>query len=202
MTKKIQLLSIVAIAAVLIAGSLAVSPMAFAGDDDDDDGDDNPVLCPTDITGPVDGDVSVVAGGVDPNCTVTTTGSVEEGNIIVEGAGTWLVLNGDLDGDIEANECLFVVVRGDVDGDIEAEECNGNFFGFAIILTGTPALGFAHITGDVEVEESNLFIGPGVTVDGNVEVEDGVCLISPLATINGDLEGTCDDDDDSSSDDD
>jgi len=191
MTKPKYWLSILAISVVLVAGSLAASPIAIAGDDNDDD--DGAVLCPPDITGPVDGDVSVVAGGV---CTVTTTGSVEDGNIIVEGAGTWLVLNGDLDGDIEANECLFVVVRGDVDGDIEAEKCNGNFFGFAIILTGTPALGFAHITGDVEVEESNLFIGPGVTVDGNVEVEDGVCLISPLATINGDLEGTCGDEDD------
>jgi len=40
MTKKIHWLSIVAIAAVLIAGSLAVSPMAIA-DDNDDDGDDD-----------------------------------------------------------------------------------------------------------------------------------------------------------------
>ena len=47
MTKKIHLLSIVAIAAVLIAGSLAVSPIAIAGDDDDDDGGGTQtLLCP------------------------------------------------------------------------------------------------------------------------------------------------------------
>ena len=183
------LLAILSVAAILAISSVAP---AMAG----------VLLCPANITGPVDGNVSVVAAGPPIPCVVTDTGSVD-GNIFVEGAGTWLVMNGDLDGNVEAKECLFVVVRGTVDGNVKAESCNGSFFGFAIILPGWgPGMDLqtATINGNVEVKDADLFIGPGVVIEGNVKAEgSSACLISPLLTdgdpdngeIYGNLEGNC-----------
>jgi len=173
MKTKTSLLAILSVATIL--GLSAAAP-AIAGE----------TPCPPNITSHVDGDVFV-----DDICTVTGTGSVD-GNIKAEGSDAWLVMNGDLDGNIEAKDCLFVVVRGSVDGNVKAEKCTGSFFGFSVILPGAAAIGGpATINGNVEIKESNLFIGPGVVVDGNVKVEDGLCLVSPLAIISGNLEGTC-----------
>jgi len=61
MTKTKYWLSLLAISVVLVAGSLAVSPIAIAEDDDDDDGDDNErVSVTTQLTNSGDGGVTVL----------------------------------------------------------------------------------------------------------------------------------------------
>jgi len=71
MTKTKYWLSLLAISVVLVAGSLAVSPIAIAGDDDDDDDDDDKER--VSVTGTYSSSIAVPPGGV--AVLLDTTGS-------------------------------------------------------------------------------------------------------------------------------
>jgi len=188
MTKKIHLLSIVAIAAVLIAGSLAVSPMAIADDDDDDD--DDATTC-VGFLGPGTFDDIVVPSAA--TC-LLRPGTFVDGDVDVEPTGFLSTFLGGvtIDGDVHA-EGAFIV-------SITCSTVNGN-----VDIDGTTS--FSRVTGstvggDVKIENSgtSIIVGPspgfalcpgGNIIGGNVELEDNTTTFSANVaanTIGGDLE--------------
>ena len=204
MTKKIHLLSIVAIAAVLIAGSLAVSPMAFAGDDDDDDDDNDATTCVGVLAPGTYDDIVVESGN---SCTfvefgpltITVNGDieVEEGaSLLAAGFAGSVTVNGS----IESEGAAGIVLSGiSVGGDVEIDDSTG------LAQVGSTAIGgsltmennsgdavrafFNTISGDVEIEENTPtginfpMLVAANTIGGDLECEDN----NPAPTLATDL---------------
>jgi len=148
MTKTISWLSIMAIAAVLIAGLIAVNPVAIADDDDDDNGDDVDLIVTetVNLQGKLrSGDFKLL---IDTTPVVFDTGHAALKVPCDENGDTTLAILAGIAPNVAPIDLDFVaplsnpgtwcVYHGDIDGDTTD---------IAIINTGDGPVRFSHNTG-------------------------------------------------------
>jgi len=200
-TKLKYWLSVLAISVVLIAGSLAVSPIAIADDDDDDDDETTCTGTLLVAGGPYD-DVIVPAGA---SC-IFASGVTVDGNVEVE-SGASLddlffgaaanTVNGDINvatgaslhihfmtvgGNIECSNGSLDIGGVTVNGDVKADGCtieffDGNSIGGEVEIEGATFLATGSIFsntigGDLEIENSGGLSVVSNIIGGNLQIED------------------------------